>query len=51
MRKLKYERFAGWAPESNLCDFINENNIKQSDVLKIVYEGDTGMVLYYYVIE
>ena len=35
MRKLKYKNFNGWTPEKSLCDFINDNNINQSDILKL----------------
>jgi hypothetical protein len=51
MRKLKYKRFAGWSVEESLCDFINENNIKQSDILKIVHNSESDLKLFYYVVE
>jgi hypothetical protein len=51
MRKLKYELFNGWSPSKNLCDFINEHNIKQNDILKIVHSGVSDLTLFYYVVE
>ena len=53
MRKLKHKSFEGRSIEEKLVDFINENNIQQSDILTITYSSDVhfGVHLYYYVEE
>lgn len=51
MRKLKLKTFGGWAAEESLVDFINENNIKQSDILKIVYDSINNLQRFYYITE
>ena len=48
MRKLNYKIFSGWSRQKDLVDFINDNNIKQSDILKIVYDDVGSFQLYYY---
>ena len=49
MRKLKFEIFSGFSKEEKPTDFINDNNIKQEDILKIVYKSISGdfSLLYY----
>ncbi len=51
MRKLKFENFEGRSIEQKLVDFINENNIHESNILKISYSSDVhyGLHLFYYV--
>lgn len=47
MKKLIHKVFQGWSADENMVDFINENNIQQSDILKITYFN--GLHLFYYI--
>ncbi|MBD1383991.1 hypothetical protein IDJ75_01785 [Mucilaginibacter rigui] len=51
MKKLKYKTFGGWSMQESLCDFINDNNINQSDVLKIIYNSVGNLELFYYTVK
>ncbi|NOW97228.1 hypothetical protein [Mucilaginibacter sp. SG564] len=50
MRRLKFEEFTGFSSRKKLVEFINENNIKQEDILKIDSFGG-AFTLFYYVLE
>ena len=54
MKKLKVEKFGtgfmGKSGEEKLVDFINENSIKEENILNIVFKSTIGeYVLFYYV--
>lgn len=53
MKKLKVETFGkgftGKSGEEKLADFINNNNIKEVNILKIVFKSTIGeYALFYY---
>lgn len=49
MRKLRFKTFGGILKDEKLADFINENNIKQEDILQIVCKtGNGDFSLFYY---
>jgi hypothetical protein len=49
MRVLKCELFNGFSKEKNLVSFINDNNIKQEDIFKLLFKSSKGeYALFYY---
>jgi len=46
MRKLNIEVFSGLSAGEKMVKFINENNIQQKDILKII--DFNGLQLFYY---
>lgn len=52
MKYLKFKEFVDFHQEEKLVKFINENNINQESILKLVYRtGSCTYVLFYYVEE
>lgn len=48
MRKLNVKEFAGGTHHHQLVEFVNENSIKETDILKIMNGPFNYMLLFYY---
>ena len=48
MRKLNVEEFDPSNAWHKLVKFVNENNIQQVDILKILYASGNTILLFYY---
>jgi hypothetical protein len=51
MRVLKFETFGGWSIDKELVKFVNDKNIKQEDIIKIVYKSHGGVYTVFYFAE
>lgn len=50
-KRLEHVVFDGWHAADEMVNFINRNNILQSNILKLTYSShpDMGLHLFYYV--
>ena len=48
MKTLKVETFFGFKPYNDLVEFVNKNNIKKDDILKIAHSDNGRYTLFYY---
>ena len=49
MKKFNVVDFSGWGDQyEKLVAFVNENEIKQEDIVKIMYGPANVMLLFYY---
>jgi len=52
MRIFKVVEFGGWGgQEVKLAKFINEHNIKQEDIVRIMWAPNNTLHLFYYIEE
>lgn len=49
MRVMKVEEFTGWGNQhTKLVKFVNENKVKQEDIVMITYTTGNCLYLFYY---
>jgi len=49
MKKLKVQEFKGWLTQhQKIVEFVNENNIQQEDILKLIFGPANNFLLFYF---